>query len=191
MDHAQSRHEAIEKAQAFLAQKPVFLDTETTGTHNRAEIIEICIVGSGGQVLVDSLVQPVNKIPKDATKIHGISNEMVKDALTWTALWPEVEAALSSQHIGIYNADFDLRLIKQTHKKRKLEWEPIGAKGFCIMKLYAQFYGEWDETKGDFKWQSLTKAGDQCAINIPNSHRAKSDTLLARAVLHHIANSSQ
>lgn len=189
MNQAQARQEAIAKAKAFLANRPVFLDTETTGTHNRSEIIEICIVGQNGQILLDSLVKPVNKIPMDATKVHGISNEMVQEAPGWPQLWPQVKEALANQWVGIYNAEFDLRLMQQSHRKCKLDWEPLGARGFCIMNLYAQFYGEWNDEKGDYRWQSLTKAGEQSGIAIPNSHRAKADTLLARAVLHHIANS--
>lgn len=189
MEHTKARQEAIAKANTFLAQKPIYLDTETTGTHERSEIIEICIVGQSGQVLLDSFVKPVNKIPKDATQIHGISNDMVNTAPTWTKLWPQIKEILAGQWVGIYNAEFDLRLMQQTHEKRKQVWEPLGAKGFCIMNLYAQFYGEWNDKKGDYRWQSLSKAGEQSGITIPNSHRAKSDTLLARAVLHHIANS--
>lgn len=55
------------------------------------------------------------------------------------------------------------------------------------MELYARYYGSWNERYSSYRWQSLENAGSQCGIAIPNSHRAKDDTLLARAVLLHMA----
>jgi DNA polymerase III epsilon subunit-like protein len=55
------------------------------------------------------------------------------------------------------------------------------------MQLYAQFYGEWDIHRNIWRWQSLEKAGHRFNIPLRNSHRAKDDAILARAVLHEIA----
>jgi DNA polymerase-3 subunit epsilon len=57
------------------------------------------------------------------------------------------------------------------------------------MRLYAQFYGEWDPMRNSYRWQKLEDAGRQCGIAMPNSHRALEDALLAKAVLEHIARS--
>ena len=119
----------------------MFLDTETTGVDPQAEIVEITIINHQGQVLLDTLVKPVNKIPREAMKVHHITNTMVKKSPTWVEVWPEVAAVLSEQRVGIYNAEFDLRLLKQSHQQAGLVWESLGAKAFCIMKLYAEFYG--------------------------------------------------
>jgi DNA polymerase III epsilon subunit-like protein len=89
--------------------------------------------------------------------------------------------------VGIYNSEFDLRMLKQSHQKYWLNWQLPEENFFCIMKLYARFYGEWDARRGSYRWQSLDQAGRQCRIPLPNSHRAKDDALLARALLQHIA----
>jgi hypothetical protein len=91
--------------------------------------------------------------------------------------------------VATYNAEFDLQMLQQTQAKYRMrnQIDQI-ATFFCIMKLYAQFHGEWNSGRGNYRWQTLEQAGRQCQIPIPNSHRAKDDTLLARALLHHIAN---
>ena len=184
-----ARKEAFQIAQKWLSKKPVYTDTETTGTGPNDGIVEIAVIDHDGSTLVDTLVKPVGLIPPGATSIHGITNEMVKDAPRWDAVWPEVEAAMINRAVGIYNADFDLRMMRQSHQKNWLRWfDPEGAEFFCIMKLYAQFYGEWNARRRSYRWQSLDAAGRQCGIPLSNSHRAKDDTLLTRAVLEYMAN---
>jgi DNA polymerase III subunit epsilon len=183
-----ARNEAIQIAQKWIAKRPVYIDTETTGTDLNAGIVEIAVIDFDGGVLIDSLVKPVGTIPADATAIHGITNEMVKDAPRWDKVWQEVEAAISNRAVGIYNADFDLRLMRQSHQKNWMRWyDPEGTEFFCIMKLYAQFFGVWNNQRGGYRWQSLDAAGRQCNIPLPNSHRAKDDTLLTLALLEFMA----
>lgn len=183
----ETRRQACELARQRVQVQPLFLDTETTGVRSSAEIIEISILDHTGKVLLDSLVRPRFSIPPESTRIHGITDAMVATAPTWIELWPQVQAILESRPIGIYNAEFDLRLLKQTQQHAGLFWPSMQFDPFCIMRLYAQFYGEWDIHRNDYRWQSLEKAGQRFNIALPNSHRAKDDALLARAVLHQIA----
>jgi DNA polymerase III epsilon subunit-like protein len=184
------RLSAIQIARQMLTFQPVYLDTETTGLEKSSEIIEIGIIDDTAQVLFESLVRPTAKIPSDAMRIHGITNDMVKDAPAWFHVWPKVEAVLAGRQVGIYNSEFDLRLIQQTHVRYHIRWELNATTPFCIMKLYAQFYGQWNRAYGNYRYFSLETARQQCNIPLPNSHRALDDALLARAVLHHIADSN-
>jgi DNA polymerase III epsilon subunit-like protein len=169
------RQSIIEKVRQIWAGKPVFLDTETTGLDNAAEIVEISIVDYDGSVLLDTLVRPGRPIPSEAVRVHGISNEMVRQAPTWLHVWPRVEVLLSGRLVGIYNMDFDLRMMRQTHQQIGMPWRTPPCQLFCIMKLYSDYYGA-------FKWQTLEAAGKQCGLPLPHTHRARDDTLLARAV---------
>jgi len=187
MNRLQARQAAIQTARSELKLAPVYLDTETTGLESGAEIVDICIVDHDGAILVDSLVKPKRKIPRQVIRIHGITNEMVKDAPTWLDLWPEVEAALRGRRVAIYNADFDVRMMQQSHQKYQMRWQLQEAGFVCIMKLYAQFYGEWNYCFGSWRWQKLEAAGRQCEISLLNTHRARDDALLAREVLHYVA----
>ncbi len=187
MNHANARQAAICRAQELLTQEPIYLDTETTGVRSSAEIVEICVIDHDGTVLLESLVRPQGPIPADAARIHGISDMMVATAPGWDQLWPQIETLLFSHPIGIFNASFDLRLLQQSHRLAGLTWPDLPLDAFCIMNLYAQFYGEWDPYRQSYRWQSLDKAQRYCHIPLVNSHRAKADALLARAVLQHMA----
>ena len=182
------RTEAIHIAQAKLELHPVYLDTETTGTGPADEVIEIGIVDEDGKVLFESLVRPVGKVSPDARRMHGISDEMLGTAPRWIVVWPRVEAVLAGRTVCVYNADFDLRLLQQTHAKYKIRWSLTeDTSFFCVMKLYAQYYGEWNTRTGGYRWQSLENAGRQCKIPLLNAHRTIADSLLTRALLHHMA----
>ena len=182
-----TRREAVQQAQKWLQSEPIFIDTETTGTGPHAEIIELAVVDYTGQVLFNSLVRPKGKIEPETIRIHNIRPEDVKDEQTWEQLWPAIEPLLAARNICTYNSDFDLRMFKQTHQRSWLKWMIPDGRFLCVMKLYARFQGEWDNIRHSYKWQRLETAGQQCSIQIPNSHRASDDALLARAVLFHMA----
>lgn len=181
------RIEASKIAQDMLSINPLFLDTETTGLNDFSEIVEICIVDHNGSILFESLVKPTRSIPIDAMRIHGISDPMVQNAPSWVQVWGDIKSILDGRQVGIYNADFDLRMLRQSNAKYNLKWE-IETSFFCIMKLFAQFYGSWNNARSSYRWHSLEAAGRHCRIPLPNTHRAKDDTLLARSVLLHMAN---
>ncbi len=186
MTGTEARRQAILQARAEIQTRPVYLDTETTGLDNDSQIVEICILDSDGAPLVDTLVKPRGAIPADVIRIHGITNEMVADAPAWPDVWPCVSAALDGRRVAIYNAEFDLRMMQQSHRKHRLRWE-AGFDCFCVMQLYARFYGEWNSYYRSFRWQRLENARHQCGLRLPNAHRAHADALLARAVLHYMA----
>lgn len=176
---ASYRKALFDQIQKISVARPLFLDTETTGLDNFAEIIEISIVDYEGNTLYDSLVRPRRPIPLDAVRLHGITDHMVSDARTWLHVWPEVETILSGRMVGIYNTEFDLRLMQQSHRSIGMPWRSPGFQAFDIMKLFSEFAGYQ-------RWLKLEQAGKLCRIELPNSHRALDDTLLARAVFEYM-----
>ena len=175
------RRKAIQAAREYANYRPIFLDTETTGLHNTAEIVEISVVDFDGSVVLDTLVKPAHSIPWEVIRVHGITDEMVVEAPSWTEVWPQVEKLLQGRYVGIYNADFDIRMMKQSHDLNGMSWEMSEVRNFCIMKLYAQFYGTG-------RWQKLESARRQCGLALPNTHRAKDDTLLVHAIFEYMVN---
>ena len=180
------RQRSIETAQAVIKNNPVYLDTETTGLGPSDEIIEISIIADDGSVLLETLVKPSQPIPAGATAIHGITDEEVKSARSWPIVWPEVRAALFGRMVVIYNAEFDLRLLQQSHARYRLPWKDR-FNSFDMLKLYSEYNGEWDPKRRAYRFISLDAAGKQCGIALPNAHRSTADTLLTRALLHHLA----
>ncbi len=180
------RTRVVAAARGLLEQRPVFLDTETTGLDGAAEIVEIAITDTDGSVLFESLVRPSKPIPYEATAIHHISNDMVRNARPWLTIFPTVRSILAGRLIAIYNEEYDTRLMRQSHAAYRLPWKET-FQTTCVMKLYAQFRAEWDPRRRSYRYFSLDAAGKQCRLSLPNSHRATDDTLLTRALLYYMA----
>lgn len=167
---------------ALSRAEPVFLDTETTGLDPDDEVVDIAIVAFDGTILVDSLIKPNKHIPADASAIHGITDEMIKNAPSWEKAWPKIEQVLSGKHVAIYNAEFDIRLIRQSSQLNNIIWRPPYKNTSDVMHLFADYFGSWDDYHQSFTWQKLEAAGRYFNINLPNSHRALADTLVSREV---------
>lgn len=187
MPGAEARQAAVLEARGLLAQRPVFLDTETTGLEAGDQIVEICVLDHDGGVLVDSLVRPACPISPGAAAVHGITEGAVRRAPAWPEIWPAVEAALRGRPVAIYNAPFDLRMIEQSHRAHGLGRGRPGVDARCLMQLYARFRGDWNVSRGEYRWHRLDDAGRHCGLGLPQEHRARADAWLARAVLHHVA----
>ena len=131
-------------------------------------------------------MKPSQPIPASSTRIHGITNAEVQNARTWPVVWPQIRSVLFGRMIVIYNEDFDLRMMQQSHARYRLPWKEKFT-SFDLLKLYAEYRGEWDGARRSYRYHSLDSAGKHCQISLPNAHRATADTLLTRAVLHYIA----
>ena len=82
-NYAADKLAAAEWARRILKDdEEMILDTETTGLGSDARICQIAAIDLHSNVLIDTLVNPECPIPADATAIHGITDEMVKDAPT-------------------------------------------------------------------------------------------------------------
>jgi DNA polymerase III epsilon subunit-like protein len=181
-----TKQQVIDYARKKIESKPIYLDTETTGLEDSDEIIEIAIVNVDGIAVFDSFIKPSKTIPEESTRIHNITNDMVKTSPTWPEVWPQIKEILLGHPIGMYNAPFDIRMIEQTLRiygiplKEKL-------KAFDVLKVYSDFRGVWDHRRRAMRRFRLEAAGQELGIPMPNSHRALDDTLLTRAVFHAIA----
>ncbi len=177
----------IERAQQILAYKPLFIDTETTGTTQKDVIIEMGVVDLEGRTVFESLVKPGMPIPPDSTAVHGITEAQVANAPTWKEIWPELETLLTGRLVGMYNAEFDLRMMKQTHNRYWLDWTLKDKHFFCVMRHYAAFYGQANKKGNGYRFHKLEAAGAQAGIPLPNSHRAVDDARLTAALFRYIA----
>lgn len=173
-----------QQAQQCLNRNCLVLDTETTGLDDKAEIIEIAIIDAHGKVLLNTLVRPSKPIPAEATAIHGITDEMVKDAPTWPEVSPQLCSLISGKTIAIYNAEYDIRLLEQTDRIWKVTPKiSVMPQIVCAMHEYAEFYGQKSE-RGGYKWQKLTAAAEQQGVIIEGTpHRALSDCLTTLDVI--------
>ncbi|MGF1723609.1 exonuclease domain-containing protein [Photobacterium nomapromontoriensis] len=165
-------------------ENTVILDTETTGLYSDAEIVELTVLdGVTGKSLIDTLVTPVQLIPAEAIAIHGITNRMIAGSPIFPHVFKELAEVVKGREVLIYNADYDIRLIRQSMKRYGIEVLPFKTK--CVMEWYAEFYGEWNGYHGNYKWQSLTNAARQQGIDISDltAHRAKADCEITRRII--------
>lgn len=162
-DHTRDRERAAEWARTILAdQNVVILDTETTGLDSDAEIVQVAVIDTAGAVLLDTLIRPTRPIPPDATGIHGITDAMVADAPTFAELAPLLYSLIAGRRLVIYNASYDMRLLRQTAVATKAaKWPALTAD--CAMNGYSEWVGEWNARYGNYRWQRLP-GGDHSAL---------------------------
>ncbi len=172
------KHDMTEVCQEWLANDPLFLDTETTGLDERAEIVELAVVNVEGEALIDTLIKPTSLIPPEATGLHGISNEMVAAAPDWYDIYPKVRSLLCGRNIIAYNAPFDARMLAQDCAFYRLQ--PIQANWFCAMQMYKRH-------THNHKWVKLAKAAAECGVELPEqTHRALADTLMCLGIVREV-----
>lgn len=182
------RRIAIKEARELLASDFVIMDTETTGLGTDAEIVEISIIDADGTDLFTSLVRPTMPILPELTAIHGIDNAMVRNAPTWADVHDCVMHLFADKKIGIYNADYDLRMIRQCSQFAGCRLpDHLERQSKCVMQIYSKYRGEWSDRHGNWRWHKLSSAAQACGIDAQNAHRALADTRMALGVLRYIA----
>jgi|TARA_R110002033_G_scaffold166332_2_gene204989 DNA polymerase III epsilon subunit-like protein len=185
---------AFELAQQWLSDDCIVFDTETTGLGETAEIVEIAMINSRGEVLLNSLVQPCKPIPAEATAIHGITNEMVADAPRFSDLLHKINAIISGKTLIAYNTDYDVRLLDQSLMMCGFGDSDIALHSVtlgCAMKIYAKWFGKVNPQKGQYQWHKLTNAAGVCDATLPEgmkAHRALADCVMTLGVINYISN---
>lgn len=172
------REETIYWAKKRLAEDCLILDTETTGLKQTDEIIQLGVIDLQANTLIDTYIQPTPTCPisPEASAIHGITLDMLKDAPTFPEIYPEIKSIIENRNLLIYNSDFDVnKLTRQTflHNLPLIDYTP-----FCVMSAYAEFAGNWSDYHQSYTWQPLP-GGDHTAIG---------DALATLAVLKEMAN---
>lgn len=102
--------------------RKIVLDTETTGLDLREghRIIEIGACEMINHVLTEKTfhiyINPEKEINIEATKIHGISNEDLKNKPTFSEICDEFIEFISNSTLIIHNSDFDISFINNELK---------------------------------------------------------------------------
>lgn len=162
----------------------VVLDTETTGLE-RGEIVQIAVIDAAGVTLLDTLVRPVNRIPSDAMRIHGITNAMVQDAPTWAAISEQLQTLLKGREIVVYNAVYDRKMMHQSAEAAglpKVDWKAL-ATFYCAMEAFAEVYGDWNDYRRSYRWQKLATAARYYRIPVTDEHSALGDCRMTLQVV--------
>lgn len=130
------------KAVRWLDENPLFLDTETTGLDDQAQIIELAISDAQGTILLETKLRPSVSIDPEAEDVHGLTIEFLANAPTWPEVSDQVRKILCGRALVIFNADFDTRMFRQTAAAygESVEWVSE-LKTHCAMYLAADAFG--------------------------------------------------
>ncbi len=157
----------------------VILDTETTGLSRWDEVIELAILDMKGNTLYESLFNPLESIPEESTNIHGITNEMVKEAPSFIEEWETIWNILKDKTVLIYNSRFDVNMIYQTLEKSEILCDD-SFKSFCMM----EFFKDYIQSR---RWVKLSDACDSMVIEVKQDHRALCDCKMVLELIKAIA----
>lgn len=161
-----ARASATEWAKSLLASPEtwVILDTETTGLDSTDQIVQVAAIDGAGNVLLDNvLIKPTISISERASQIHGITDEVVKDARSFAEVWEKIYQVIYGKTMIIYNAGFDIRLMQQSARACGNMMLEFPCDWNDAMEEYARWYGEWSDYHGSFRWQRLP-SGDHSAL---------------------------
>ncbi|MHB1354388.1 MAG: 3'-5' exonuclease [Anaerolineae bacterium] len=150
---------ACDRAASLLQQSDVLIiDTETTDLNG--EIVQIAMINTQGQVLLDTLVRPQTPVTPGAFAVHHISNTQLRTAHDWAHIAPQF-ASLAVNHLLIsYNAPFDESMVRNSYAAVRLT--PVPLRWDCAMRLYARYVHE-PSPYGGCRWISLP-GGDHSAL---------------------------
>lgn len=119
------------------------IDLETTGVNLGTDrIVEIAIVKiltDGSRIVKRKLINPEMPIPKTSSDIHGITNEMVKDAPTFKQVAHELKQVLDGCDIAGYNSNrFDIPLLMEEFLRVQVEFDMKGRRLIDVQKIFHQ-----------------------------------------------------
>jgi DNA polymerase-3 subunit epsilon len=101
-----------------LSRPIAFIDLETTGislsTDRIVEIAIIKLMPDNTRLTKRKILNPEMPIPKQSSDIHGITDEMVKDAPTFKQAGNEIKQFLENCDLGGYNSNrFDIPILME------------------------------------------------------------------------------
>jgi len=149
-------------------------------------VIELALLDKYGEVYLDTLIQCQQEaIPQEAMRVHRIHESMLRNAPTFPQVWQKVQPLLASHEFVIYNAEYDLRLLRQTAKRHNLELPPMQT--HCLMQRYSAYVGQASTRSEGYRSMRLAAACFHFQIEQTDAHRALSDAQASLEVLHKLA----
>ncbi len=118
----------ISSGTPLRALSAVCLDTETTGLDTKRDrLIQVGGVRiHRGEIVtadaLDALVNPAQPIPESSTRIHGLTDEMVRDAPQFSQYHQTLEAWIGNAVLLGYSIGFDLAILEREYALADLEW---------------------------------------------------------------------
>ena len=156
------------------------LDTETTGlkAEQGGKICELAVaVSRNGQKIEEfsTLLNPQMLMHPKVIAVHGITNDMVKDAPVFADIVPQLLGILDGCVLVAHNAEFDLSFLRgeMEHCGLRLPDYPV----LDTLKLARK--------NGCFAHNNLGTIATSLGIDAAGAHRALADVHMTEKVLYH------
>ncbi|MFK5879709.1 MAG: exonuclease domain-containing protein [Flavobacteriaceae bacterium] len=161
-----------------LKKSIVFFDLETTGINIANDrIVEISILKilpNGNKESKTWLVNPEMEIPKEASDIHGITNERVVTEPTFNELATQVSDMIKGCDLAGFNSNrFDIPLLAEEMLRAEVDFD---MKNRVAVDVQVIFHKKEQRTLGaGYKFY--------CDKDLENAHSAEADTLATYEIL--------
>ena len=157
-----------------------FIDVETTGlSPDSARVCEVALIGFKGAARVNhfsSLINPGGPIPPTASRINGITDEMVRSSPSFGDVAPKLLDLLEGSVIVAHNAPFDINFLK-------MELSRVGLK----FPEHLQVVDTLEIARGHYKFTNnrLGTIAGELNLSSENWHRALADVEMTRKIFEH------
>lgn len=164
--------------QLKLKNPLVFFDLETTGINiTKDRIVEISylkVMPDGTEECRTRRVNPQMPIPEQATAVHGITDEDVKDCPTFKELAKSLAAQLEGCDLAGFNSNrFDIPMLAEEFLRAGVELDLSKRKFIDVQTIFHKM--EQRNLIAAYKFY--------CGKDLTNAHSAESDTRATYEVL--------
>jgi DNA polymerase III subunit epsilon len=161
-----------------LTRPLAFFDLETTGIKVATDrIVEICIFRvnpDGSTKTKTKRINPGMPIPWEATAIHGITDDDVKDAPKFADLAAELAQFLENCDLAGYNSNhFDIPLLVEEFLRTDIEFDLKGRRFVDVQNIFHKM--EPRNLHAAYKFY--------CDRELENAHSAEADTIATYEIL--------
>jgi DNA polymerase-3 subunit epsilon len=156
----------------------VFFDLETTGINFvNDRIIEYCFLRvqpDGSEKLITQRINPGIPIPKEATAIHGITDEMVKDMPSFKEIAHDLIQFLAGCDLAGFNSiKFDIPFIAEEFIRAEVDFDLKGRRFVDVLNIYHKM--EPRNLRAAYRFY--------CGKELVGAHGAEADTLATYEIL--------
>jgi DNA polymerase-3 subunit epsilon len=161
-----------------LTKPLAFIDIEATGSNAATDrIVEIAIIKhlpDGSRTIKRKLLNPQIPIPQIVCDIHGITDEMVKEAPTFKQAAHEIKQFLDGCDLSCYNAyRLDIPMLVEEFIRAGVEFEMKNRKLVDVQKIFHQM--EQRTLAAAYKFY--------CNKSLENAHSAEVDAAATAEIL--------
>lgn len=174
-----SLYDKFEEYSGLNPDECVILDTETTGLGHGDKIVELSVIDLYGNTLYNQMFDPQMPMPDNASRVNGITDDMLKGKPTFEAELPAINKVLANKILIGWNVPFDEKMLgfEYAYVSQNKTWKGM----WDAMIAFARS----NNMKNNFGRYSckLVKAKSMLGLGDSQEHRSLADCIDTLAVM--------